>query len=241
MTRWLSTRLVLDRVVAAIGAAALSPIVAVLAVLVKRDSHGRAFVRVERTGRDFEPFLMWKLRSMQSELPGDRADGPALTSTGDHRITSVGRWLRTWHLDEIPQLLNVVRGEMLLIGPRPEARDFVDPEDARWANLLRIPPGILGPTQLAVGDWERQWITASPDGSAYRDIVLPVKLAIDQWYVETVSPRRDMQVTAAIFRWLVGAGGRASMRERVIREVPAAKVLRDDPPPEFRARQENGA
>lgn len=225
MTRWLGVRLVLDRLVAAIGAVVLAPVVAVLAVLVKRGDGGPAFVRVERMGRDFEPFMMWKLRTMRADCPGGRAAGSALTAENDERITPFGRRLRSYHLDEIPQLLNVATGEMLLLGPRPEAPEYVDEDDERWKALLRVPPGIAGPTQLVVSDWERRIIAADPEGSAYREIVLPVKLAIDAWYVTTMSPSRDLEVAVALAKRFLPGSQASRMRRRVASEVPEAAVV----------------
>jgi lipopolysaccharide/colanic/teichoic acid biosynthesis glycosyltransferase len=230
MTRWFSVRLVLDRVVAATVGVVLAPMVGVLAVLATRGTDGPAFVRVERIGRDFRPFQMWKIRSMRAETSEGLAGGVALTSRSDQRVTPTGRWLRQWHLDELPQLLNVLKGEMLLVGPRPEAREFVDFEDEGWAALLRVPPGIFGPTQLMVSEWETHWVASSPDGSAYRDVVLPVKLAIDKWYVETMSPRLDLDITWAMAKWLVASGGRTRLRSAILREVPASRRIAEDFP-----------
>lgn len=228
MNRWLKTRLVLDRAVAALAVVVFAPAVALLAVLVNRQDGGPAFVRVERTGRDFKPFMMWKLRSMRADLPGGRAGGTALTAENDDRITPLGRRLRSCHLDEIPQLLNVLKGEMLLIGPRPETPEYVDRNDARWQIVLQVPPGIAGPSAVIVGDWESRLIAADPNGPAYPELVLPVKLAIDRWYVETMSPTRDLAILVASAKLLLGVGRHTKMSQSVAREVPEVIVLRDD-------------
>ena len=223
MTPWVRLRFVLDRVVAAVGVVVLAPVVGVFAVMVKRHDGGPAFVRVERVGRDFEPFMMWKLRSMRADRPDGRASGTALTAENDERITPIGRRLRSYHLDEIPQLVNVARGEMLLLGPRPETPEYVDADDVRWRMLLRVPPGIAGPTQLVVSDWERRLIAADPEGSVYRDVVLPVKLAIDQWYVETMSFSRDLEVAVALAKRFLPGSQASRMRRREVSEVPEAE------------------
>jgi lipopolysaccharide/colanic/teichoic acid biosynthesis glycosyltransferase len=223
--RWIEVRLILDRFVAAVALTLLSPLVALSAVLVKRHDGGPAFVRVERVGQGFEPFMMWKLRSMRADRPDGRASGTALTARDDERITSIGRHLRSYHVDEIPQLVNVVRGEMLLLGPRPETPEYVDAGDVRWQHLLRIPPGIAGPTQLVVSEWERRLIAADPEGSAYRDVILPVKLAIDQWYVDTVSPARDLEVAVALAKRFLPGSQASRMRRRVVGEVPEARCV----------------
>lgn len=221
MSRYLRARLVVDRVVAALLLAFTAPLVAIAAWLVRRHDGGPAFITVERVGRGGTPIRMWKLRSMRPERPDGRAGGVSLTTADDDRVTPIGRTLRATHLDELPQLLNVVRGEMALLGPRPEAPEFVDPADDGWRAVLAAPPGIAGPTQLAVGDWERDVITADPDGSAYLRDVVPVKVAIDRWYVEAASPAVDVAVVVGLLRHLAGRPV-GSLLDRIRAQVPVA-------------------
>ena len=222
MSRYLRVRLVLDRLLAAVGLVALSPVIGVLGWLVHRHDGGPAFITVERVGRHGRPMRMWKLRSMRAESADGRATGVSLTSAGDDRITPIGAKLRAGHLDELPQLFNVVRGEMTLLGPRPEAPEYVDATDDDWRAVLAAPPGIAGPTQLVVGDWEREIITASPDGSAYERDVVPVKAAIDRWYVENASAAVDALVAVGLAQHLLGRMP-APLLERVHRCVPVAR------------------
>lgn len=221
MSRYLRVRMVLDRLLAAVGLVALSPVIGVLGWLVHRHDGGPAFITVERVGRHGRPMRMWKLRSMRAESADGRATGVSLTSAGDDRITPIGAKLRAGHLDELPQLFNVVRGEMTLLGPRPEAPEYVDATDDDWRAVLAAPPGIAGPTQLAVGDWERDIITAAPDGSAYERDVVPVKVAIDRWYVEQASPGIDALVVVGLARRLAGRPVGALL-ERIRAGVPEA-------------------
>lgn len=221
MSRYLQVRMVLDRLVAAVGLVVLSPVIGVLGWLVHRHDGGPAFITVERVGRHGRPMRMWKLRSMRAESADGRATGVSLTSAGDDRITPIGAKLRAGHLDELPQLINVVRGEMTLLGPRPEAPEYVDATDDDWRAVLAAPPGIAGPTQLAVGDWERDIITAAPDGSAYERDVVPVKVAIDRWYVEQASPGIDALVVVGLARRLAGRPVGALL-ERIRAGVPDA-------------------
>lgn len=216
----------LDRVVAVVALVPLSPVLAVLALLVRRHDGGPALIAVPRTGRHGRPIRMWKLRSMRSLSPDGLAGGMPLTTEHDDRITPIGRRLRAYHLDEIPQLYNVVRGDMCLLGPRPEAPEFVDPSDPRWRSVLRSPPGIAGPTQLIVNDWERERITAAPDGAVYVEEVLPVKLAIDEWYVRRSSPRLDALVVVTLVRRFLPGSGSYTLRKRVRREVPEVSRVR---------------
>lgn len=210
-----------------------APLIAVLIWLVRRYDGGPAVIGVDRVGRDGRQFRMWKLRSMRAADSMGRAGGSGLTSASDDRITPVGRVLRTLHLDELPQLVNVLRGEMTLLGPRPEAPEYVDLDDEQWRAVLRMPPGILGPTQLAVGDWERDVITAAPDGSAYLREVVPVKLAIDRWYIDRATPMLDARVVVAFAQRLCGCAPRVVLR-RIISEIPSARaVLTEDLNGEF--------
>jgi lipopolysaccharide/colanic/teichoic acid biosynthesis glycosyltransferase len=127
------------------------PLVAVLALLVRLETRGAPLFTQERIGQGGRPFRIWKLRSMVQDA---EADGAAMTEAGDERITRVGRLLRRWRLDELPQLWNVVRGEMSLVGPRPERAEFLEPFEAEIPLLrerLRVPPGVTGWAQVRHG------------------------------------------------------------------------------------------
>ncbi len=217
---WWRIRCVVDRLVGAVALVVLSPLVVVLAMMIRHRDGGPAFVRVARVGKDLEQFDMWKLRTMRADLPDGRASGSALTAHRDDRVTPLGVKIRAKHLDEIPQLVNVVRGEMTLLGPRPEAPDYVDPEDPRWQRLGKIPPGVAGPTQLMVSDWERHLIAEDPDNGAYVEKVLPVKLTIDEWYLDTASPSRDAEVATALLKRYLPGSQATRMRRRIRTELP---------------------
>jgi lipopolysaccharide/colanic/teichoic acid biosynthesis glycosyltransferase len=224
---WLRVRRVLDRVVAAIATIVTAPLVAVISVLVRREDGGPPIIRVPRTGEGGRPFGMWKVRSMRAESASGMASGSSLTNgTDDDRITAIGRRLRAFHLDELPQLWNVVAGDMSLLGPRPETPDFVDMNDRRWQRVLSYPPGIAGPTQLIVGDWEREVISASADSSGYRNVVLPTKLAIDAWYLAAASPATDVLVAGTLLRRFVPGNEAWTLRHRVFAEVTEAAPAR---------------
>jgi lipopolysaccharide/colanic/teichoic acid biosynthesis glycosyltransferase len=222
MSVWLRLRMVADRILAAGALAVLWPLLGVIALLVRRHDGARALIRVPRVGRHGQTFDMWKIRSMRAESHDGRARGIGLTRSEDDRITPIGRRLRAFHLDELPQLVNVVRGEMCLLGPRPEAPQYVDLADPCWQRVLCTPPGIAGPTQLVVGDWEREVITAAVDESDYLSVVVPVKLAIDRWYVQSASPRLDVLVIATLVRRLTGGDEAGGLRDEVRAAVPAA-------------------
>ena len=220
VSTWLRGRIVADRLVAAVLSVLTAPVVAAIGWAVARHDGGPALIRVPRAGRGGRVFGMWKIRSMRVEQSDGRAAGASLTSSDDDRITPVGRRIRGLHLDELPQLWNVVAGDMCLLGPRPEAPPYVDPDDPAWTAVLRVPPGIAGPTQLVVGEWELRSIDADRTGDAYRSVVLPVKLAIDRWYVERSSARVDLGVVVTLVRHVLTGRDGTWLDREVTSAVP---------------------
>lgn len=219
--RWLQVRVGwLDRIAAGVLSVIFAPVVFVLALAVRREDGGPAFVRVERMGQGFKTFRMWKLRSMRADRPDGRANGAPLTAAHDARITRIGSRLRHYHLDELPQLINVMKGEMLLLGPRPEALEFVSLQCPEWQAVLAVPPGIAGPSQMIAGDWERRHIADDPDGDAYPTIVVPAKLAIDRWYVESTTPWFDALTVVALAKRFMPRSHATRMKRRARRALP---------------------
>lgn len=131
-----------DILISAVLLLALLPILLILALLIRLDSKGAVIYSQERIGRGGKPFTIYKFRTMQN----DAEDGlPQLAARDDRRITNVGKVLRRYHLDELPQLWNVLKGEMSLVGPRPERRYYIDQIMAQapeYAQLLSIRPGL---------------------------------------------------------------------------------------------------
>jgi len=176
---------------AAVSGAALvmtSPIVLVAAIAIKLESPGPAFYSGRRVGKDGRPFHIFKLRTMR---PGADRQGPAITAGDDPRITAVGRFLRRTKLDELPQLLNVLRGEMSLVGPRPEHPDYVEHYTAEQRRLLAVRPGMTGPAALAFIDEEEQLRGGQPEAKYLRE-VMPKKLALELQYAERANFRSDL-------------------------------------------------
>jgi lipopolysaccharide/colanic/teichoic acid biosynthesis glycosyltransferase len=215
----------LDRAAAALALVAAAPVLAVLAALVRWRDGPPSLIKLQRVGAGGAPFDMWKLRTMRAVEVGGAAGGAAITAGNDPRITPTGAWLRRWRLDEVPQLVNVVRGEMALFGPRPETPALVDLADPGWQAVLGAPPGIAGATQLTVEAWEAASLHGEPHEDRYREEILPVKLAIDRWYVERATARIDLAVlTSMVERFLLG---RADTRVQALvrRQVPAAAAV----------------
>lgn len=172
-----------DFVLVLIGVTLLLPLLAVVAALIKLDSPGPVFFRQRRAGRNGTFFRIFKFRTM---VDGAYMMGSRLTTKRDPRITRVGQYLRWTKLDELPQLFNVLRGEMSLIGPRPEDPHFVEHYTPLQRNVLRARPGIVGPSQILGRDEAEDY----PDGLRdteryYIERILPEKLERDLEYVRT--------------------------------------------------------
>ncbi len=220
---WIRLRtLVVDRVVALVLLPLLAPIIAVLGWRVRRADGGPALIGLDRSGRSGRPFAMWKLRSMRAESPDGAARGSTITAGDDDRITPIGAAMRRWRLDELPQVWNVLRGDMAVLGPRPETPAMVDLDDPRWRAVLAARPGITGPTQLLVERWEAATLAQGSAAEDYRELILPVKLAVDQWYVEHGTPVTDVQVVCSMLQRFVLGREHTWVEHTVRREVPEA-------------------
>jgi lipopolysaccharide/colanic/teichoic acid biosynthesis glycosyltransferase len=203
MSAWLRRRVAADRVVAALLLLPVAPVLAVVAGVVRAEARP-AVLGVRRCGRGGRTFAMHKVRTMRPAGPDGLAGGAALSSGDDDRITPVGRRLRRLRIDELPQLADVVRGEMALIGPRPEDPRYVDLDDPRWTAVLQAPPGIVGPTQVLVHRWEAAALRGGDTEATYARDILPAKLAIDAWYVAAASPRIDLVTVVSLVQSLLG-------------------------------------
>ncbi len=192
-----------DVATAVIGLLMLAPLLGVIGLLVRLDSPGPALFRQTRVGRFGRPFRIFKFRTMQVAL---EPQGPLVTGGADRRITRLGRWLRRLKFDELPQLLNVINGDMSLVGPRPEVERFVAcwPDDLR-PLILSVRPGITDPASLEYFE-EATLLERSLDvEKAYVDEVLPRKVAIYARYVRTRSFRGDLRVVVRTLFRIAGA------------------------------------
>jgi lipopolysaccharide/colanic/teichoic acid biosynthesis glycosyltransferase len=188
-----------DLVAASLGLVVLSPFFLIAAVLVRCSGRGPVIYRSVRVGRDGVPFTLLKFRTMRF----DRFDeGLRITSAGDPRITTAGRWLRRWKLDELPQLLNVLKGEMSIVGPRPEDPKYVAGYSDAHRRVLSMRPGLAGPAVLAFRHEEDQ-LAASPNPEKlYLEEILPRKLNLDLEYVNHNSVLGDVKVLMRTLRAL---------------------------------------
>jgi lipopolysaccharide/colanic/teichoic acid biosynthesis glycosyltransferase len=192
---------VFDFVASCAAIVVASPVLAVAAILVKATSPGPVFHRAVRIGRDGQPFTLLKFRTMR--VSGDASIG--LTASGDPRVTAVGAILRRLKVDELPQLFNVISGDMSLVGPRPEDPRYVDGYTDEQRRLLSVRPGITSPASVAFRHEEQLLGAHEGDRAAfYREHILPQKLALDLAHLDRQSFWSDVGVLLrtglAIFR-----------------------------------------
>ena len=180
----------LDSVASLAGLIILCPILLVVALLIKLDSPGPVFYKAERVGKGGRLFRLFKFRSMVTDA--DRR-GPGITTTGDQRVTRVGRWLRKTKVDELPQLINVLRGEMSLVGPRPEDPRYVALYTPEQRQILTVRPGITSPASLEYRH-EEQLLSGSEWEHTYTEQIMPHKIEIELDYLLNRSPRSDLLV-----------------------------------------------
>ncbi len=180
---------VLDIAIAAAALALASPLLLVAAAAIRLESPGGVIYRHERIGRDGVPFELWKLRTMVSGA--ERMGAGLYIEPGDARITRVGALLRRFSLDELPNLVNVLRGEMSVVGPRPTVAVQVDRYSAHQRRRLEVKPGISGWAQV--------------NGRA--SISWPERIELDVWYVDHRSLRLDLRILARTAKLLVSGQG----------------------------------
>jgi lipopolysaccharide/colanic/teichoic acid biosynthesis glycosyltransferase len=187
-----------DGVGAAIGLLLMMPVFVLIAAAIKLDSPGPVLFRQVRVGRRFQPFRIYKFRTMRNGPPGA---GQAITSQHDSRVTRVGRLLRRTKLDELPQLLNVLIGDMSFVGPRPEVPKYVELYRTEFAPILETRPGITDLASLEYRN-EAAVIGNGPDAERrYVQQILPDKLRLSREYVRSASLRGDVTlIVRTVFR-----------------------------------------
>jgi lipopolysaccharide/colanic/teichoic acid biosynthesis glycosyltransferase len=191
-----------DLIGAATALLILSPLLLVLAVCIRLDSRGPALFRQERVGRHGHPFRIHKFRTMR--LDAER-HGPQLTVGDDPRITRFGRWLRHHRLDELPQFIDVLKGDMSLVGPRPEVPRFVAHyPPALRVRLLAVRPGITDPASLVQMDEASRLAGSSDPDRDYVERILPAKLNAAADYASRATLWTDLVVLARTLRLLIG-------------------------------------
>jgi lipopolysaccharide/colanic/teichoic acid biosynthesis glycosyltransferase len=195
-----ATKRLFDAIVSFVGVLLISPFLLLIAVLIKWASPGPVLYRGVRVGQYGKPFRILKFRTMivDAELRGGSA-----TAGDDPRLTPVGKFLRRYKLDELPQLLNVLKGEMSFVGPRPEVQKYVDRYSEDEKAILKLRPGIT--------DWASIWNSneaAVLEGSgdpekSYEELILPTKLALQRKYLQDHACSTDVKILFHTFAKLV--------------------------------------
>jgi lipopolysaccharide/colanic/teichoic acid biosynthesis glycosyltransferase len=192
----------------------LAPVMLAIAAAVLLDDGMPVFYRQKRIGKNGRPFFILKFRTMRTNVAGS-----AITASNDRRVTRSGAFLRKLKLDELPQLFNVLSGEMSLIGPRPEVPRYVDLQDPAWHEVLGCAPGITDLATLAFRN-EEEILGGVPDpDSYYRSSILPAKLRLNVRYQKSRTPARDLKLL-----WLTARYSffpRGYDRERILRSLGA--------------------
>ena len=182
---------IFDIVLSAMGLLVLLPFFIVLAILIVLDSKGGVFYKQLRVGKNNTDFYLYKFRSMRTD-----ADKQGLLTVGgrDPRITKIGYFIRKYKLDELSQLINVLKGDMSLVGPRPEVRKYVDMYSPEQLQVLSVKPGITDPASIAYFD-ENELLAKSPHPEeTYINEVMPAKLKINLAYINNRNFVADLKI-----------------------------------------------
>jgi lipopolysaccharide/colanic/teichoic acid biosynthesis glycosyltransferase len=181
---------ILDFVVTVLGLIVVSPLLLVLCLIIKLSDNGPVFYKAKRIGKGGVPFELYKFRTMI--VNADRL-GPAVTASGDKRVTPIGKLLRRTKLDELPQLLNVLKGEMSLVGPRPEDPRYVALYTPAQRQILDFSPGITSAASLTYRN-EEEMLTGDDWEIVYQTKVMPTKIEIDLEYMSSANVMTDLNL-----------------------------------------------
>jgi lipopolysaccharide/colanic/teichoic acid biosynthesis glycosyltransferase len=196
------------------GLLVLAPLFAMAACLILASDGGPILFRQIRIGKNGIPFLILKFRTMRSN-----GGGLAITVPGDIRVTRAGNWLRALKIDELPQLINVLLGNMSLIGPRPEVPEYVEFADDRWRRVLEVRPGITDLASLAFRNEQAILGPVADPDAYYRSVILPEKLRLNLQYQRSRSLPRDIKLLWMTARYSFFPRG--FDRDRVLRSLGA--------------------
>jgi lipopolysaccharide/colanic/teichoic acid biosynthesis glycosyltransferase len=182
---------VLDILFVLVGLIVLFPFILVIGVWIKLSSKGSLFYAQKRVGKDFKEFYIYKFRSMI--VDADKK-GPSVTSVDDPRITKVGKFIRKTKIDELPQLFNVLKGDMSLVGPRPEVMKFVNQTRDKYKKILTVRPGITDNAAIEFRNEESIMSKYDDKEKAYVDIILPKKIELYYNYIDNISFLNDIKL-----------------------------------------------
>ena len=186
-----SGKRLLDISLALMGLVIALPFLALGALAVWLESGRPIFFMQWRVGRHSRQFKIIKLRTMRNAA---EVNGAKVTASNDPRITAVGKWLRRTKVDEIPQLFNILKGEMSFVGPRPEIPEYVMAYTQLQTSVLNVRPGLTGPAALAFIDEERVLANHLNEEDFYRRVLMPAKLELDLAYCKTITLLTDLKL-----------------------------------------------
>jgi lipopolysaccharide/colanic/teichoic acid biosynthesis glycosyltransferase len=192
---------IFDIVVSFVGLVILSPLFLILAIAIARDSKGPVFFKQTRVGRNGVPFKIYKFRTMVEDA---EARGMQLTVGDDSRITNVGTFLRKTKIDELPQLINVFKGEMSFVGPRPEVPKYVGLYTEDQRQVLMVRPGITDLASIEYRNESELLATADNPEKVYIEEVMPRKIELNKKYIENISLCGDIRIIFKTLASLVG-------------------------------------
>jgi len=185
---------------------AAAPMMVILALAVKASSRGPFLFRQTRIGKNGEEFPLMKFRTMYSHT--GNSSGPLVTRSGDSRVTQVGRWLRKWKLDELPQLVNVLKGEMSLVGHRPDMLEYTQTLTGKDRNIQYFRPGITSPASLRFRNEEQELAKVPPEEMEqfYVSNLLPQKVRMDLEYAKRATFLSDCGILLRTALLVLGRG-----------------------------------
>jgi len=193
------------------GLALTAPLCLLVTILIRLNSPGPVIFRQLRMGRDRKTFTLLKFRSMRVSN-----EGALVTAAGDNRISKIGRLIRRTKIDELPELWNIIRGDMSIVGPRPEVPELVDLGNPQWDEILTVNPGLTDPVTLQLRNEEDLLAQASDRDLFYKEIVQPFKL---RGYVHFVQNRTWKKDVSIIFRTIKAVIFPRSVTQPTIEEM----------------------
>lgn len=189
-----------DIILSGLGLVALSPVFALLAIWIKLDSKGPVFYKQIRVGKNYENFKLLKFRSM---CVGSDKKGLITVGARDPRVTLSGYYIRKYKLDELPQLINVFKGDMSLVGPRPEVRKYVEMYNEDQLNVLSVRPGITDLASIYYRNENELLEQVAKPETYYIEVIMPNKLRINQEYVENNDLLYDLTIILKTFKAII--------------------------------------
>lgn len=204
-----------DKLVSVIGLVVLSPVLLVVAILIKKEMPGPVLFRQKRVGQQGRLFTVYKFRSMtvkaEASVASKDSEVTSIASTEQSRITPLGEMLRRYKLDELPELWNVLKGDMSFVGPRPDVPGYADQLQGEERDILKLKPGITGPASLKYRN-EEELLSSIDNPTQYNDeVIFPDKVRLNLYYLKHYSFIKDIQMIVCTV-----VGGKMNYADEII-------------------------